>query len=197
MIRTPLPLPEQIKALRNYMRTLRADINRASRESSRHYLKRRICPFVDELRYRRIMMAYELESVAQECVNELRHARALSIAEFAPGTCITMEVVMKHHERPPERYIIYDVRWSKPDSYHYEVWQLTKSGELFKRGTTWLCPSDRIRIKRCDETLTEETRRMCEHVRERARRFAENTHALGKLDEIVERVRKERDRRGY
>jgi hypothetical protein len=80
MNRKPMPLPEQIDALRNYMRTLRADINRASRELNRHYLKRRISPFVDNLRYRRLTTAYELESVAQECLSQLRKARAMSVA---------------------------------------------------------------------------------------------------------------------
>lgn len=66
--------------------------------------------------------------VAEECLARLRDARALSVAEHFPGTQVTMEVVMPGHERAPERYAIVDVKWSKPDSYHYVAWQITNVG---------------------------------------------------------------------
>jgi hypothetical protein len=103
---------------------------------------------------------------------------------------------MKGFERPSERFVIYDVLWSKPDSYHYDAWQLTKSGELFKRGPTWLSPSNRIRIARCDDVLPEDTRRRCGYFRDRACQFAENARDHGKLDAIVKQVREQRERRG-
>jgi len=90
--------------------------------------------------------AWELRDVGNACLDELRHARVLSIADFRPGDQITMEVVLKGHERPPERYLISDVIWSKRDEYHYEVWRLTKAGRPYERGgQTWLTPSTRIR----------------------------------------------------
>src|ERR1700741_4665491 len=112
-MRSPKPLLEQIDELRMYLRTLRADINRASREGSNYYLKRRITPFVSSLRFERLMRAYELEEVAGECLAHLRKARAMSIAEFAPGDQITMEVILQGHERPAERYVIRDIEWRK------------------------------------------------------------------------------------
>src|SRR5581483_5008728 len=69
-VRTPMPLLEQIDVMRGYMRTLRADMNRAYRDEGAHYRKRRVCPFVESLRYRRITNAFELEDVAEECLNQ-------------------------------------------------------------------------------------------------------------------------------
>ena len=119
-MRTPMPIVEQIEVLRGYLHTLQADCNRAMRESDTHYRKRRVCPFVEQLRWRRMQSAWELRDVGSACLDELRHARVLSIANFLPGDQITMEVVLKGHERPPERYLISDVIWSKQDEYHYE-----------------------------------------------------------------------------
>ena len=192
-----MPLLEQIAVLRVYMRTLRADINRTYREESAHYLKRRISPFVVSLRYRRFRNASELEDIAQECMKQLRQARALSIAEFFPGDHITMEVVVKGYERSPERFVINDVEWSKPDGYHYVAWQLTKGGMLFQRGPGWLCPSNRIRITRCDAHLPEETRRQCDWFRASALEFIDNVRDRGKIDDIIKQVRERRERRGY
>ena len=161
-MRTPMPILEQIEVLRSYLRTLQADCNRAMRESGAHYRKRRVCPFAEELRWRRMQHAWELRDVGNACLDELRHARVLSIADFLPGDQITMEVVLQGHGRSPERYLISDVIWSKRDKYHYEVWRLTKGGRLFERGgQTWLTPSTRIRIAKCEDVLPEETRRQC------------------------------------
>ena len=194
---TPMPLLEQVDALRAYLRTLRADVNRAYREQSLHYRKRRVSPFVEHLRYQRGRSAYELVEVAEECLDRLRHARALTIAEFFPGTQITMDVVLQGYERPQERFVISDANWSKTDSYHYIVWQVTKGGQLFKRGTSWLCPSNRVRIAACDLPLSEETARECRYFGECARQFLEDVRDRGKLEDVIEEVRKRRERRGY
>src|SRR2546423_12307316 len=69
----------------------------------------------------------------------------------------------------PRRYIVTDVEWSKADAYHYVVTQLTHAGHLYKRGgDTWVSPSNRIKITRCDEPLTEETLRQCAYYRSNA-----------------------------
>ena len=71
-MRTPMPLPEQpeqIETLRLSMRTLRADSSRRYRDITRHYLKRRVSPFVISLQYQRSRNAPELEDVAKECLS--------------------------------------------------------------------------------------------------------------------------------
>lgn len=50
----PMPLLEQSDALRVYTRTLRADVNRCNREALSCSRKRRVSPFVEHLRYRRV-----------------------------------------------------------------------------------------------------------------------------------------------
>jgi hypothetical protein len=106
-----------------------------------------------------------------------------------------MEVVVKGYERPPERYIINDVEWSKPNSYHYVAWQLTKGGVLFLRGPGWLCPSNRIRLARSDSLLPEETQRQCDWFRQRAREFMQNAQDRGQIDAIVKTISERRMRR--
>ena len=194
-MQTPMPLPHQIATLRMFLRTLRADINRASRDESANYLKRRVCPFVVSLRYHRLFSAYEVEEVAQECLSQLRKARAISLAEFFPGDQITVEVVLKGYERPGERYIVKDVEWSRPDKYHYVAWQLTKSGALFQRGPGWLCPNKNIRITRCDHTLPAETESQCSWFHRTATQFLQRASERGSLDEVVKEVRERRSRR--
>jgi len=56
-MQTPLPIDEQIYVLRSYLITLQADHDRVSREFNRLYRKKRICPFVEELRRRRVQSA--------------------------------------------------------------------------------------------------------------------------------------------
>ena len=121
----PLPLPEQIASLRSYLRTLRADVSRAYREHAKHWRKRRVTPFVEQLRFQRSCNATGLVEAAEECLGRLRHAQALTQAQFFPGDQIEMEVVMRGHERPPERFVIYDVEWSRNSGYCYQAWQLT------------------------------------------------------------------------
>lgn len=197
MQRTALPLPEQIQAIRTYLRRVNADLNRAQRESSEGYRKRKVCPFVETLGYRKARAAFETWEIAEECLRELRHARALSIAEFGPGDQVVSEVVLKGYDRSPMRVLICDVEWSKPDSYHYVVWQVKKNGDLFQRGSAWLFPSARVRITKCAEPVTAETQRKSDSFRCWAQEFLANVNGPGNVDEIVTRVTERRKRRGY
>ena len=190
-----MPILEQIEVLRSYLRTLQADCNRAMRESGAHYRKRRVCPFAEELRWRRMQNAWELRDVGKACLDELRHARVLSIADFLPGDQITMEVVLQGHERSPERYLISDVISSKRDENHYEVWRLTKAGMPDERGgQTWLTPSTRIRITKCKDVLPEETRRQCAAFRSRADALLEGTRDRGDIEHLIKWVQERRAR---
>lgn len=152
----PLPLADQIAALRSYMRTLRADSSRTYREQAKHWRKRRVTPFVEQLRFQRSRNASELEEAAEECLGRIRHVQALYEAEFFPGDQIEMEVVMSGQERPPERFVIYDVEWSRSSAYVYQAWQLTRNGELFKRGPTLICPSRHIKKTRVEQPLPQD-----------------------------------------
>lgn len=193
----PLPLADQIAALRSYMRTLRADSSRTYREQAKHWRKRRVTPFVEQLRYQRSRNASELVEAAEECLGELRHVQAITEAEFFPGTQIVMEVVMSGHERPPENFVIYDVEWSRSSSYVYQAWQLTKNGELFKQGPNLMCPSSRIKMSRVEQPLPQEARRKADYFRESAEELIRSATQSGKIDEALKIVRERRARRGY
>jgi hypothetical protein len=195
MMLTPMPLLEQIEALCAYLRTLRADCDRASRETERLNRKRRVAPFVRQLRYRRSSAAWELLAVAEECLRQLRQARALSIAEWRPGDQIIVQTVVKGSGPDPRRYVVTDVDWSKPDSYYYDVWQLTKAGRFYERGgQTWVYPSDRKCIARCKDVLSDEMQRKCASYRSGADRFLEDVRDRGDLDHIVKSVQEKRAR---
>ena len=193
----PLPLPEQIASLRSYLRTLRADVNRAYREPAKHWRKRRVTPFVEQLRFQRSRNATELVEAAEECLGRLRHAQALTQAEFFPGDQIRMEVVMEGQERPPERFVICDVEWSRYSGYCYQAWQLTRNGEFFKRGPSLMCPSRHIKISRVEHPLPGEALRSATQFREAADDFIRNATQSGKIDEVLKVVRERRARRGY
>ena len=195
---TPMPLLEQIDVLRLYLRTLRADCNRASRDSGRHYRKRRVTPFVESLRYRRSRNAWGMLDIAEECLSELRKARALSIAKWFPGDQVLVETMVQDYPPDPRRVVITGVEWSKPDSYHYDVWQLTRAGRFYERGgMNWLYPSNRVRVTRGKDRLPEETQRICENYRSGAQRFLEEVRDRGEIDHIVKVVQERRARRGY
>jgi hypothetical protein len=192
---TPMPLLEQIDTMRAFLRTLRADGNRAMRDLDGNYRKRRVTPFVEKLRHRRIDNAWELRDIAEECLRQLRQARALSIAEWTPGAQIIVETIVKGFPPDPRRCVITDVYWSKPDSYHYDVWQLTKAGRFYERGgRTWLYPSNRIRISACDQALPEDTLRACASYRNDAEYFLEEVRDRGNIDHIAKWIREKRAR---
>ncbi len=193
----PLPLADQIAALRSYMRTLRADSSRTYREQAQHWRKRRVTPFVEQLRYQRSRNASELVEAAEECLGELWHVQAITQAEFFPGEQIEMEVIMRGHERPPERFVIYDVEWSRVGGYVYQAWQLTRNGELFKRGPTLICPSRHIKMTRVDRPLPQEALRKADYFREAANELIRSATQSGKIDEALKIVRERRARRGY
>jgi hypothetical protein len=188
-MRTPLSLPAQIQGLQWYIRTLRADETRASREEARYYRKQRICPLVVNLSYQRIRNARELGRVAEAGLAQLRHAHVLSIAEFFPGDLIEREIVDSSLSRPAQRFVLTDVQWSRSGRYHYVVWPLTRDLQLSKRGTSWMSCSRQIRLLSYNARLPAETQRECEYIREQARRFVDEIRDHGDIEDIVKQVR--------
>lgn len=198
-MRVPMPLVEQIEVLRLYLRTLQADVRRASREQNLQSRKRRVSPYAESLRWRRLSAAYEQQEVAEECLNRLKRARAIAIAEFTPGDVVQVTIDrMTHRPLRPERFVIVDVIPSRRrDDYHYEVWQLTTAGRLFQRGTTWLCPSRAVKIERIAGSLPSETLETCAHFRSDAEAFVQEARDKGPLDSIVKLIKERRARRGW
>lgn len=195
-MRKPMRIEDQIQALRLYLRTVRAAMNAAYRDSEAGYRKRKICPFVESLRYRRSRFGFELHDIAEECMRELRHVQALRRAEFAPGQQISYQVHMPGYERRPERAVIVDAEWSRPNSYHYVIWHVTKQGDLFKRGESWLSASKHIQIERCELALRDEARQASEGFKRTAAELVSRVVERGDLSLIAEVVQKRRARSG-
>jgi len=189
MARPTARLTDQIKTLRRYLPTVRANFNRAYRESfisSRH-----ACPFASELQYLRFKDASRLLKLAELCLAELRHQRALTLAPFKPGDQIRVHVTMPGYTRAPTRYLVLDAEWRKRDDYIYAAHELTKRGSLHKgRWRTSVCPSNLIWIEPCTEPLDEETTRYAAGAREGAKVRRAEALEQGKLalfDEMLER----------
>ena len=181
-----LRVAEQRKRLQKYLRTLRADYNRAWRELSAIFRIRKGCPLEHQLRHRRFEGTAELLKLAEKCLEELNHCYALRLAAFRPGDQLLVKTTICGFPPDPRRYLVLDVRWAKRDSYWYEVHELTKAGMLHKgRYPHMLCPSSRVSIERCDEPLPEETRRQAEWARRASVAFLETTLKKGDLAKFL------------
>ena len=193
MARRRVRLTTQIESLAGYLRTARANYNRAYRELSGSFGKRRTCPFELHLRSRRFDEASRLLKLAELSLGELRHQRAMSLAPFRPGDQIRVSVTMKGYERPPQRYLVLDVEWQKGDAYHYVVHEITKGGWLHRgRYATWVCPSNRIAIEACTEPLDGETARTATSVRENAKARRADALERGSLELFDEELKRSR-----
>jgi hypothetical protein len=187
--RKPLSIVEQVDALRRYLYTLNADCNRASLDFNTHWRKRKVCPYVERLRWQRIEHARLLRDVGTACLDQLRHALVISTAAFFPGDHITIERKSPESDRRIERYIIFDVLWSKTNGYHYDAWRLTKEGRPYERGgQTWLTPSPRIRIAKCEDAVPDDTRAQCAQFRRRAAELVEDVRGRGDIEQLMKWV---------
>jgi len=141
MARKPDRLSNQIQALQKYLRSARANYTRAYTGVAALIGKRRICPFEQQLRHRRFEDGSRLLKLAELCLAELRHQRALSLAPFQPGDQIRVSVTVKGYAPALQRYLILDLEWNKRDTYVYVVRELTEAGRLHRgRHRGWVCP---------------------------------------------------------
>ena len=189
----PARLTTQIASLASYLRTARANYNRAYREVSATYGTRRTRPFEQHLRSRCFDEAWRLLKLAELCLRELCHQRAITLAPFRPGDQILVSVTMKGYERAPQRYLIMDVEWQKGDLYHYIVREITKGGWLHRgRYEHWVTPSNRIAIEACAEPLDAETTRTAARVRANAKARRADALERGSLELFDEELKRSR-----
>ena len=189
----PQTLANQIKSMRRYLRTARANYNRAYRESLRSYGKRRVCPYEIQLRDRRCDDASRLLKLTELSLGELRHQRAIYLAPFRPGDQIRVSVTMKGYEPAPRRYLVMDVLWWKGDSYTYVVHEITKAGALHRgRHETWMSPSNRILIEACAEPLDQETESTAASVRRNTQAYRAEAIQQGRLEVFEEQLKRSR-----
>lgn len=189
----PQRLTVQIKSMSRYLRTTRANYNRAYRELSACFGKRRVCPYEIHLRGRRFDDASRLLKLAELCLGELRHQRAIFLAPFRPGDQIRVSVTMKGYEPTPRRYLVMDVLWRKGDTYTYVVHEITKVGALHRgRYETWMSPSNRILIEACTEPLDQQTASTAASVRRNAQACRTEAIEQGRLELFDEQLKHSR-----
>lgn len=189
----PQRLAIQIRSMSRYLRTARANYNRAYRELSACFRKRRVCPYEIHLRGRRFDDASRLLKLAELCLGELRHQRAIFLAPFRPGDQIRVSVTMKGYEPTPRRYLVMDVLWRKGDTYTYVVHEITKAGALHRgRHETWMSPSNRILIEVSAEPLDQQTASTAASVRQNAQACRTEAIEQGRLEAFEEQLKRSR-----
>jgi len=168
--------------LQRYLRTLRANYNRASRELFETSRIRKGCPLEQSLRYKRFEDASQVLKLAEKCLAELNHCYALRLAAFRPGDHILVKITMPGFDPRPCRYIILDVVWSKGDQYHYEVQELTKAGAAHRgRYPHWLTHSDRVSMEYSDQPLAPEAKWLADDRRHASKELLEAVLEKGDL----------------
>jgi hypothetical protein len=176
-----------------YLRIARANYNRAYRELSACFGKRRVCPYEVHLRGHRFDDASRLLKLAELCLGELRHQRAIFLAPFRPGDQFRISVTMKGYDPAPRKYLVMDVEWRKGDSYTYVVHEVTKAGALHRgRHETWISPSNRILIEACMEPLDQQTASTAVNARRNTEACRADAVEHGRLDEFEDQLKRSR-----
>jgi hypothetical protein len=180
--RRQLRTSDQRDRLRRYLRTLRANYNRASRELFQSSRIRKGCPLELALRCRRFDDASQILKLAEKCLAELNHCYALRVAGLRPGDHITVRVVVPGFDPRPVRYLVLDVLWRKGDHYCYQVQELTKVGAAHRgRYPHWLSPSDRVSIEYSDQPLAQEAKGLADYRRRASKELLEAVLEKGDL----------------
>jgi hypothetical protein len=150
--RKPLPVDDQIRAMRGYVRSLEAATSRTYREYfAKTIRRRREVPFEIKLRNMRIQQAREIEQLAITALKELIRQKAISDAIFKPSEQILVTWLIPGYEQLGKRYIVCDIESGERKRYFYRAWLLTKGGRFHQRfDDCTLCPSRNIRIESCN-----------------------------------------------
>jgi len=126
--------------------------------------------------------ANELLKLGKKCLDEINRCYALRLAPFSPGDQLVVKTTIPGLPPDPRRYLLLNVEWRRRDEYIYEAHELTKTGTLHKgRYPGALCPSSRISIEKCDQTLPEETRLRADSARRAAAELLEAVLNRGDL----------------
>jgi len=176
----------QRDSMRVYLRTLKANYNRASRELMSSSMRWKSYPIEQHLRYHRFEEASAQLKLGESCLGALNHLYALRLAAYTPGDQVLVTTEMDGSPPDPRRYVIVDVEWRKRDTFIYVVWRVNKDGSLHRRSYPgWLCPSNLIRIEKCLEPLSKETERFCESTRKETKALFEDILANGDLSQFL------------
>lgn len=153
--RKPRHIDDQIHAIRWYVRSLEAALNRQYGCYFKKVGRRSYTPLEATLRDKGIEQTRELKVLAEAALKELRRLKAISDALYKPGEQVLITCLLPNYNPPPERYLIYDAEPGSRGKYIYKARRLTKRGEFNRRQVNDLiCPSRLIRIELCDLPLS-------------------------------------------
>jgi hypothetical protein len=163
---------EQREAFVMYMRTVRANYQKAVREMDQIFQKRKIGSFERAMRIRRFEEAREFRRLGEASLAALNHAYAIDRATFKPGTRIVCTTEMEGYKPVPSRFIVLDVRWFNERRYAYDVWQLKKNGDLHQEHSLFpICPNTRLRIEPDDSPCSAKAEEICCQVKVTTKQF--------------------------
>ena len=152
--RKPCHIDDQILAMRGYVRSLGATIDRQYKAYFAKVGRRRYTPVEATLRNMGIEHARELKLLAVAALGELRRLKAISDALYKPGEQILVTCILPDYNSHPERYLVYDVEPRSRGKYIYRAKRITKRGAFnLRQVNDCICPSRNIRIELCDLPL--------------------------------------------
>jgi len=174
----------QIEDLALHIRTIRANVNRASKELEAGFGKRARRPFENSLRWRRYRDATDLQLIAEACLHDLRKALAMRMAPFRPGDQVVATLTQKGLPALEKRYGIWDIEPSTRGSYSYEAIWITKSGVLSKRFDIQPLLPERYSLQLCESPLSTDSAATLRWRREVCERFLDRAVNVGSLDDF-------------
>ena len=181
-MKTVATLAQQIDDLSLHLRTIRANVRRATKELDASFSRRTRRPFESSLRWRRYQDATDLQMIAEACLHDLRKAQAFRLAPFHPGDQVIATLALKDFTATETRYGIWDIEPNEGSSYSYEAVRITKSGALSKRLDIQPLLVDRFSFRTCDAPLQKDSVTTLEWRREVCDRFLAQTINTGSLD---------------
>ena len=181
-MRSIATLAQQIEDLSLHLRTIRANVRRATNELDAGFSRRMCRPFESSLRWKRYQDATDLQMIAEACLHDLRKAQAMRFAPFHPGDQVIATLTLKGFTPTETRYGIWDVEPSKRSSYSYEAVRITKAGTLSKRMSIQPLMTDRFSLHRCQAPLHKDTAFTLQWRRDLCDRFLEQTVHTGSLE---------------
>lgn len=177
-------LTQQIDDLALHLKTIKANVRRASEELDAGFGKRARRPFENSLRWRRYRDATDLELIAEACLHDLRKVQAMRLAPFSPGDQVVATLTLKGFPSMEKRYGIWDVEPNARGSYSYEAVWITKSGTLSKRFDIQPLLPERFSLRACEAPLSTDAATTLKWRREVCERFADRTVNVGSLDDF-------------
>ena len=177
-------LAQQIVDLSLHLRTIKANVRRATKELNLGFSRRMRRPFESSLRWKRYRDATDLEMIAEACLHDLRKAQVIRLAPFTPGDQVWATLALDGEPPVERRFGIWDLEPGPRGSYFYEALAITKAGVLSKRFSIQPLWPDRYSLRLCDSPLAKDSEATLDWRRGVCEKFMQQTINTGSLDDF-------------